>query len=1280
MTRLPFGLRSFPARAAAAALVLCALSSLPSTAAAGWDDFEFGQKLVERGYFDYARQVFQAMLDDKSRPQADRDRAKFGMATLGRAELSSAGASAKTSYADVKAKYDAALSSIREFVQKNASDPMADDARFEMGKLGLWFVTWANGLVSGDAAELKNRGVKAADALGDAQKAIDTAINVFGELKEGARKEGDKNLAKYQWTTAHFYRGLVFPKCSPDAIAAFGDAKKLLDDYITEFDGFLFAVYAQDNLGRTYQELGDCESDADRKDRYYRDAMDQFSACANTEDASPEHRQLIALGFLHAGQLANHAGDASDTKARQHLVAAKKLFAQLKTRAPRAMSLQDGCLAMVEWALVEAKLENVDQAISIAKEASDAAAKASFGAARARADDALGQIMQSPTKSGGGATASGDPGVFQKVGDDQFRKGKYAEAVGAYQRAISASNLSTSPQAYLEVVLPSWRGIGDCYARMTPPLWLEAATAYDAICDEVRGGRLVLVSDQDARTRLAWNAAEAERLALTELYKATGDAGIRDRMQKFGEWENRVFKDKIGGTTDRIYAEARRKFDEGVKEKAAADGKGEGWKRGFQEAKQGFTDTSKNIKSEYQDNAWTYLVRTAYELGEFDEAVRQVDAAFAYWKTPEADLHVKDQPDLAARRKQQGAAIVFWKAAALRERGKLDEALAIAQGYSKAYGGVAGDYKGRALGLGVEILLAQQKMKEAEAALEDLVREQPDYYQLPKILLKLAAGYDADVQAIGEKVSKINEQIAGTPEDRSKGLNAQLRASDRLIVDLRNTLSGWAQTLDHDEKIVKMSDNKTEVQLAQAEIDKLTPLFAKGQEDLKAAKEKSASIRAEIAKLSAERTALKQQSVPPLRKTADLYKRLDDAFKELDAKRAAGENARRKVDSVSALAYRFYKLATLDPTATGAWDTARSLYEDVLAFPAVKSAPDTDPEKRKTYRFLGEIYDKIADEAIAKGRIDDAREAAQKASRYLEGAMAKNPVNTSLLVGHLAGEVAVIEWRDAETDRTWRIPVRRVADVAALREQLKGLTGDRLPRYARDDVQKDFERAVANLRRHVEKQDDADLKGLVAGVQAASFNGAFFSEHAVTSNEFFLTLAHSYVRSGLADATGKAMNTARLVLGALKGEDEETPPWWEAKTIQLEALVSAAERLIQSEGPESANAKARARDADKLLVATKQTTPVLGGADPEAKAATLKEWKALQTRIASVMGRLGLEASAVDLEAMPPESAPEPEKPPEPAAPPPAPASPPAMEGATPPGGMDGAPSGDGAK
>ena len=1038
-------------------------------------------------------------------------------------------------------------------------------------------------------------------------------------------------------------------------------AKRALDDYASSKDGYLTSVFAQDFLGLTYQELGDCNQSTEPKADKWRDyasALEWFVSCAGTEDASDDHRKILTQGYLHVGQLANHAaGDVlpiTDTPARDMLKAAKRHLSQMTTRAPRAVKMPSGILALIEWALIEWKLDNSGEAIQILKKASDYAQGAGFDDIRNRANAVLGLVVA------GGGTAGGaaDPSVVSKVAEDLFSRGKYAEAVAAYQRVVAAA--PRTPEALKSFIYPAWSRIGQGYYNLKLPV--EAATAYDVLVDEVRAGRIVGIGEGDKTTRLASDAMDRERVILKELADKTGDPSLKERLNRFVD-ELIPLQKKLGDagskTADLAYRRARDLFEEGGRQKG--DGAGDASKRAFADSRPFFLETAKNLKSEYQDAAWVYLCRVALELADYDGVIKAADDALAYWETPDSKKRAETEDKVGASRKGNVAAVTYWKAAAHHEAKRDDKAMEILDSFVSKFGKAAGDdYRGRALGLRVEILAALGKIEDAEVALDVLVKEVPDYYRMYQILVIVGGYYQKKADEIQQRIDVVVKEWLGTPEDRASGVKAKLFDAERNEQRLVTVLSDLNQSIDRLELFIREADQtkEREKEIKRKELEHKRKQKTEADAALLKVRADVVTFSKRRDELLAARAALQKEQAPPMRRTAEIYKKLDDVLKGLDKAAAAGTPSKRRADNVAGLAYRYFLLARQAEGASPDWALARDLYEDYLAFPEVKAAAETVAGKRNAQRFLGETYYRIAQ---ASASADERRASFANAVKYLQASLARNPVNLAIVVAHLSGELPVLPFADLRSERTWRFPIPKVADVAALREYVKNLTPDRLPRYLNDATQTAYEKALVDFQKKIKDMPDDEAKRVVASLKGAGFEQIFFAEHGLTDNEFLLSLARAYARSGIAENEVRAVNAANAVLAGPSRPEEDTAEWWEAMTTKLEVLLAISERAASATGDASGEAKIRAKDAEGFLFSTWQFHPRIGG--PDRGPLTLKEWTDLQLRVNAVMSRLGLTPRALDLTKVPAPEAAEPPPAPAPTAPagmaeaPPAPAA-----------------------
>jgi len=1235
------------------------LASLTSPARAGWDDFEFGRRLTDKGYIEYARKVFERMVADDKRPQAERDQARYGIALLGKAEVGTAQANPKVPYADAKAKLEAAIAMIGEFIQKYPGDPKADEAKGETGSLRLEFVTWASDLME-NAESLQARGVKADQILTDTQAMLAAATEVYDGLKTSAKTADGKQIAEFQWVRCQFYKGLTYPKCSTEAKTSFAQAKITLEDYASSNEQYLTGTFALDFLGQTMREIGDCETEDAEKWKRYNSAFDWFRSCADTEDQGEDFRRIITTGYLHIGKLANHAGSMENEPGRKMLKAANDYLAGMLKRVPRASKMEFGVLSMVEHGLILAKLGKADEAVKILQQASDFAQSSGFDRAQRRANSVLSEVLKGGS-GGDSSVASVDPGILMKVAEDTYGNGKYQDAIQVYQKVTLAAGRDRDSLA--KYYLPAWNRIGQCYMNLKLPV--EACTAWDAVADEIRSGRIELTSDQDPIGKAGLEALNRLKAGLKEISDRTGDPVAKDRNNKFLD-EYIRFTDKLAVSAgqDVAYTRARTLWGQALdeREKSAS---GDAWKRSFADAKPYFVQTAKNVKSEYQDIAWVYLARIAYELGDFDGVAKAVDEALAYWETAEAKGRIATDEKLAGARKGQLAAATYWKAAALTRSadalaGRKDEAgakarfeaaLVVLDPYAGRFGTAAADYRSKALGLRVEALVGAGRVDDGEKALTDLIQADPDYFNLPKLIAIFADRYRQREKEIQDKIQEVVQQEIGTPTNRADSVRSRLRALEREEGNLSGVISDLNLRLDRNRLILQKSENEKEKEIADKDLKESEPKLAAAVARLKKVREDLEVLLKRREELAAAKAKLQQDLVAPLRKTAELYRQLDGMLKEIDAKAGPGGKRRRNAANAQSLGYRYYQLGRIEDKPED-WRSARDIFEEWLTFPEVKAMPEGDDTPRAVQRLLGEIYFRIS---ATSSTPEKRRIAFESAVKAMQNAVTKLPANTHLVIGQLGLQYGVLEWPDPVLGRRVRIPIPKVTEIGAFKEYVAGLGGDRLPRFASDKADQEYQAAVKRFQGEVKSMADADLKPIVTSLRNPGFDVSFFSEHAYAGGiDFLMSLAHAYAGTGTAENGRKAANVVKVILNGPSKVEDGSAEWWEAQTIGFDVSVAAVERALSAEGATSAEAKVGATGASRFLVSMKQINPTIGGT--ERRDETVKEWKAIQVRLAAAMSKLGIPMTSVDLDTKAPPPPPEPAAPTAPAPTPPSPA------------------------
>ena len=222
-----------------------------------------------------------------------------------------------------------------------------------------------------------------------------------------------------------------------------------------------------------------------------------------------------------------------------------------------------------------------------------------------------------------------------------------------------------------------------------------------------------------------------------------------------------------------------------------------------------FEQTAVDVKNEYQDLAWVYVVRVPYEAGDWAGVATAADKALAYWASPEAKKRAEADEKIAANRKAQVAAVAYWKAAALVGAKNDGGALAILDGYKAQYGRDATFYLGWAMGLRVEILLRQQKIEDAESAIDELIVDFPDYHKLPGILAQQAEYYRGKETEIQKKIDEVVAEDLGVENDRAKGAKQRLKAAIAEETNIINVISDQLQVVERARRVIELSDKPT---------------------------------------------------------------------------------------------------------------------------------------------------------------------------------------------------------------------------------------------------------------------------------------------------------------------------------------------------------------------------------------------------------------------------------------------------------------------------------------
>ena len=115
--------------------ILLLVVSAPFAEAGRKDDFDFAQGLVDRKYYDLAKQEFEKIIADGDRPAELRADGELGLALLLKAQARDASQDRKKKTDEIIAVFGDAESRFDKFLESYPNHPKLTDARFEVAGL-----------------------------------------------------------------------------------------------------------------------------------------------------------------------------------------------------------------------------------------------------------------------------------------------------------------------------------------------------------------------------------------------------------------------------------------------------------------------------------------------------------------------------------------------------------------------------------------------------------------------------------------------------------------------------------------------------------------------------------------------------------------------------------------------------------------------------------------------------------------------------------------------------------------------------------------------------------------------------------------------------------------------------------------------------------------------------------------------------------------------------------------------------------------------------------------
>jgi predicted transcriptional regulator len=1218
------------------ALLLAAILAVgtPGIARAGGDDFEYGRALAELGmktgdqaYFDYARRIFQGVIGDENRSDAEKDLCRYGLAEMKVNEAMGATGNDSIMYDDVIKLFEEAVEGMEAFVKKNAGHKRFAEASLKVGTTRLGFVQWARDSLLSDPDYLLERGAKMDKVQADAGSMVRGAIQYFDGLRKGHDKMNASQMsqiAQYYWVLCQYYVALVAVPGTEDSKVAFENAAAALDEFITLNDGTLLAIYAQDILGLTRWEQAKQADGTDAKEQFYGRAVEWFEACIETEVETEDEERVVANGYYHIGQVCFEAGRVGSRNFHRE---GANFLKDMESRHGTIWRQDNGIRALFEWAKIENARDRQSEAIEITQRAGEYAKKLGKGWLEQRANKLL-RIFISGTggASGGGGSVSADPGVLMRVADDFFNEKKWGQAIAAYQRVLASSE--RTPENVDEFIIRAWERIASAYRSqgdlMASALALEPV--HDIWVDDLVkkvGGKddpnMIRLGDIRLRAQRAWQ----------ELHQKTGASIYRtqftDIRDSFPTDYPKHPSSEIG-----LWNTARDKLNQAREQQRASNSR---WRSTMKEADELYRRIAKDMNSQVQDAAWVKLMYTAYLRDDWKGILSVFEEADTFWNSKAAQAQAKAQPTIAARRKPEVGRASYWKAEALYRLERWDDVIKALDGWHVEYDSLksSGPYYVGALGHLVFAYIGKGDIPNADKYFTRILEADANYRLLPKITFALAKHFNDQAREIDSERKKARIALNGSVEDPLGGARTKLRMVEKresqtvgYLVTRQSRLVKLKELVDTYERKQKegMPQNIRDEDYAAAkkEIPELTKQIGELSKSANELTAEMQSLQTQVADLTEKIKELAQKLYEPLTRAAGYFWEWDNAL--------ANNGLTRDPRNISIFADLYYKAGLLRPEVEGNWIRARKLYEDFLKMKGAEQA-----DKQEAIGRLGTIYSRLAENA-EQGTPARAG-LVSKALDRLQSSLAYVPENNDLIVGLLSGDVVVIPFRKG-TGPLNRFPLPRVKTVAEFKKAVDSLGksgGPPIPKFLSEIDNKRYERAVMEFKVHVQGMTDTEIDRTVQGFENAGFDVGFFKEHAESGTEFRLALAWIYTESGVKEHMIKGYNLASSVASGRFAAEENSEDWWTAQVTRLRALVNGAELNLREAGAKSSPiANDWTRRASKMLRGLHTSSPDLGD---DIRPGTRDHLKKLNQRIELLRGQVGLKPMNLLLDKLP---------------------------------------------
>jgi hypothetical protein len=639
--------------------VLALLVLVPFAEAGRDDDFDFAQGLMDRKFYDLAKEQFEKIINDPSASGEQQAAGELGLAILLKAQADDARADSKREVSEVLELYAAAESRFDKFLGSFPNHSKRDLAKFQVGTLLHSKGLFLRGKMESDPD-------KAAEYKAGAEDAFDAAIDLFKEsaeiLEEKAQNDPSADWpsrrARFYELAANYDKGMVYEAGGAERQGILKKTSSMCENFIWENEENLFGGYAYMYWGLVMKGLDEPET-----------AMTYFVTCADmplpsiAADGISSYTHWTNLFMQSYWKLAEYANELGNRDGTDFRDTAIEQITNMQTRIPDCWERQFGHRALLEYARALMGLEKFGEAqtivAKISQKGDEISAREEWGLGTAfLANKLLNEIITEARI--GGVELKAPPDVLLKAASGKKALRQWAAAVRSYQGVISSSE---SPEEINEFAKPAWMEIGECYYRSEK--FFEAYFTYDRIEREFEG------------EEIAGDAAYYRYRAITARHVETKDPRDLALKKKARADFATKYKDHPR-SIDLQYYEGADLISDADSFRGGGDQNAAG--AAYNEALTRLLNTKKS--SILYAKAQARIGEVFYKQKKYPEAQKKFAAVFTYVNDPK---NPTTDPQRQANRLQASAIATFFSARCYKETAEWDKVLSTLDGYETKF-------------------------------------------------------------------------------------------------------------------------------------------------------------------------------------------------------------------------------------------------------------------------------------------------------------------------------------------------------------------------------------------------------------------------------------------------------------------------------------------------------------------------------------------------------------------------------------------------------------------